>query len=75
MPNRLKSLAEIAFDTYEAFAPDDKKFNKRVSELTDKERMLFFRIASRVETETKMRLNDAVSARLLGEQLMEEINN
>ena len=63
----LKSLAEIAFDAFQTFAPFDKQFIRKglfgkkkssFQELHNNEKQLFERIASRVEAEIELRQGD-----------------
>lgn len=51
---QLKSLAEIAFDAYQAFAEHTKRYHSW-NILTKEERNVFERIANRVECEALLR--------------------
>jgi hypothetical protein len=62
MTNKLKSLAEIAFDAFQCFSDPDKKFSKKFVELTDREHIVFERIAGRVEAEISLRREDVITA-------------
>ena len=53
----LKPLSEIAFDAYQCFADNDDRYPPW-QHLDWKERLIFERIASRVEAEVIMRATD-----------------
>jgi len=58
---KLKSLAEIAFDAFQCFAAPEKKYPKKFSELSDREHIVFERIAGRVQAEVEMRREEAIT--------------
>ena len=53
----LKSLAEIAFDAYQCFAPY-AKWAKHWNELTDTERQVWERVVGRMQAEMVLRQED-----------------
>lgn len=56
MPHQsLTQLAEIAFEAFQTFVAADRKYSKKWNALTYEERLVWERVASRVEAETMLR--------------------